>query len=219
MWTLKLLRGGAVPLLCGGASSCFALYTTKVWDAAEQWRRLELPSSFERAQSTAHALELQKHAAGCVTLTLVSAASTVEAAIDYTHYRTLSEEQVAHFFASRTPFFARPTVICIAATSLLGSVALAGGAHFLSPQRPAIRPLQPRPENEAYSARVRRTTVSIAASSNVELSNHDQDHKLRCAAWAKMLAACEQSNTPKTRFHCDTQLERWRSACANLSGD
>jgi hypothetical protein len=35
-----------------------------------------------------------------------------------------------------------------------------------------------------------------------------------CDALAKRLAACEQSNTTKTRFHCDPQRERWRAVCA-----
>ena len=35
-----------------------------------------------------------------------------------------------------------------------------------------------------------------------------------CDAWAKRLAACERSNTPKTLFHCDAQRKRWVAACS-----
>ena len=38
-------------------------------------------------------------------------------------------------------------------------------------------------------------------------------YELMCDALAKRLAACEQSNTSRTRFHCDPQRERWHAAC------
>ena len=235
---LSLLRGGAVPLLCGGASCCFALYTAKVVSAVQAWRQLELPSAFEKARCTDHAFELQKHAAGSGVLAMVSAAVTVETAKDYRQYRSSSREQLGSFFASRTPFFLRPTVVGTAGVALLGSMILAGGARFFPPQRPALQPLGRRPEREVPSPEASSPQVSSPEASSPEVhavpaadtaATHPpapaaspspppdhaaRDHELRCATWAKMLAACEQANTTRTRFHCDPQLQRWRASCA-----
>ena len=37
---LRCLRGGAIPLLCGGATCCLAAYSVKVASAAQQWREV-----------------------------------------------------------------------------------------------------------------------------------------------------------------------------------
>jgi hypothetical protein len=138
---LRLLRSGAIPLLCGSATGCLALYCAKVASAAHQWRRLELPA-FDSARCTAHAAALDEHSRGCMILTLTAAATTIESARDYYVYRSASLESLGTFFASRLPFFARPTVIGTAGASLLVTLGLGGGFRFIAPQRPPLLRVQ-----------------------------------------------------------------------------
>lgn len=244
---LALMRGGAIPLLCGGATCCFAVYSVKVASAATQWRRLELPV-FDRTRCSVHAGQLDEHFGGCLTLTLASAATTVEAAIDHRVYRAATPDEIASFFLKATPFFLRPSVLGTAAAALLASVAVTGGCRFVAPRRPPVllahgsikshdagpRPQPqaaeppPPPQAEEPPPHVVAPTDSAAAiepqspsgrvrwPQTASLGRHGDGpsgYELMCDALAKRLAACEQSNTPRTRFHCDPQRERWHAAC------
>ena len=144
----RILRSGAVPLCCGGASGLFAVYGAKVQFAAMQWKLLSFESGdndtmvaqsdHARAECATHALELGQHAIGCSVLSVVSAALTIEAARDFGKYRSLPLDQLGAFFAAHTPFFVRPAVLGTAALSLLASVVLTGGVRLLLPARPAV---------------------------------------------------------------------------------
>lgn len=153
-----ILRSGAVPLLCGGASGLFALYGAKVRLAALQWRLLSIetrdndtttaPTQHARAECAAHALELDQHAGGCAMLAVASAVAAIEAVRDFRGYRSLPADQLATFFTSRAPFFVRPSVLGAATISLLASFALTGGVRLLLPARPAVLLRRRRGENE-----------------------------------------------------------------------
>ena len=159
----RILRSGAVPLLCGSASGLFAVYGAKVQFAAMQWKLLSFESTdtdammvqtdHARAECATHALELEQHAIGCSVLSVVSAALTIEAARDFSKYRSLPLDQLGAFFTARTPFFVRPSVLGAAVVSLLASVALTGGVRFLLPARPAVLLRRRRGENEADAER------------------------------------------------------------------
>ena len=135
---LRLFRGGVIPALCGGATFCFGAYGFKVANAATLWRHLEVTADIDRAVCLAHAIELDKHALTCAALTLISAASSVEAAIDFRSYRHASAEALGKYFVAHTPFFARPSVLGTAVASLFASASFAGGCRLFAPQRPFI---------------------------------------------------------------------------------
>lgn len=224
MVALNLLRGGVVPIMCGSASCCFALYAAKVYNAAAQWRWLKPPASFDHERCKLHAQELDRHAAGCVALAVTSGAAAFEAAIDHRRYRSASPVELGTFFATRAPFFLRPTVLVTAAASLGASLALVGRPTFIAPPRPTLRPSggnkRANDDDEAPATGSAPSASRLAECSSErsngraeEVGTLVDDAKLRCATWAKMLAACERSTTPKTRFHCDPQLKRWRQAC------
>ena len=131
---LILLRGGAIPFLCGSATCCFAIYSAKVASAARQWRQLE----FDQARCAAHAAKLDEHAGTCITLTLTSAAATTEAIYDYRAIVNAAPDKIAPLLASRWPFFARPAVLVTVAASVLASISLTGGIRLLAPHRPPV---------------------------------------------------------------------------------
>ena len=236
---LMLLRGGAIPLLCGSATCCLAIYSAKAASAARQWYRLELP------EFAAHAAKLEEHVGACITLTLTSAAATAEAMADHHTIRSAAPDKIGTLLASRWPFFARPIVLVTAAASVLASVSLTGGIRLLAPHHPPVflRPhadgngsgafttAQTQPAREAQHQRpeaptvVAETAVDVAQASNARVRwphsaspspahGGPSGYDLMCDALAKRLAACESSNTPKMRFHCDPQRERWSAACS-----
>ena len=134
---LWLLRGGTIPILCGGASCCFALYGYQVISAARQWRRLELPSAMDTALCRAHARDLDAHAGGCGVLTVMSAFITLEATRDYGFYRKASQAHTLTYLSSRVPFFVRPLVLASTIASGL-ACSQVGGLRLLAPQRPSL---------------------------------------------------------------------------------
>ena len=137
--TQRLLRAGIIPMLCGSASCCFALYGAKVAAAAAQWRQLQLPLETDRVLCSLHALELERHGGGCATLSFISAVAAAEAARDYMLYRAASKEGIGAVLFSRLPFFARPTVLATGCLAGLASHAIFGGVMFVAPKRPILR--------------------------------------------------------------------------------
>ena len=224
-----LLRAGAIPLLCSGATCCFAIYGTKVRAAATQWRAL--PS----VDCVAHADELDMHAGGAAVLTLSSAVATAEALLDYRAYRSgLSQEALAALL-TRAPFFVRSSVLCSAVAAAVASTALTGGVRLLAPQRPAILLPQGTSARAASSPETSAAASSLATSARAagggvsssleaaapqERASHPPAQKAAlddqsCDALARRLAACERSNTARTRFHCDPQRDRLRASCGD----
>ena len=135
---LRLLRSGSVPLLCGGATCCFAFYGVQVISAARQWRGLELPSTIDTAMCSAHAHALAQHAAGCGVLTMASAVTAFEATRDYKVYRKASQDETFAFLSSRMPFFARPSVLVGTIASALALSQVTSGLRLLAPPRPTL---------------------------------------------------------------------------------
>lgn len=87
-----LLRKGVIPLCCGSASCCFALYSSKVSHGAELWLAsvdIEKDNNFLYRESIEdYALRLRQHSGACVSMSLISASIALEAYRDWQQYKT-----------------------------------------------------------------------------------------------------------------------------------
>lgn len=146
-----LLRRGAIPLCCGGASFCFALYACKVEYAALSWEALANqlneqqrqhddkennnynPSSrFEIASSLQQGNVLHQHAASCAALAGTSTAITVQAGKDWCQYRRKRslddiEQWILRSICSKRRFFVLRSPVLLTALLSFGFVQLQFG--------------------------------------------------------------------------------------------
>ena len=132
----RVLNFGVIPGLCAGASACFALYAAKVLHAADLWCRTEGHTPRLHHEARAHGVQLRQHGWTCGALTLISSAITVEALRDWRAYCGQPIAAMEGIFASRLPFFARPSVLATAACSLAGAWWRVGAVRLVLPQRP-----------------------------------------------------------------------------------
>lgn len=150
------LRLGGVPLCCGGATVCFALYSAQVsrgadvvWAAVSQIETNRNDDGYQGSNSPSkkqvillknYARELRQHAGACLTLSLISAATAREAFRDWQHYGSQSSfHDMAIELVQRQkpiPFFARGPVLATTIVSLAATHHLYGGWAFLQPKQP-----------------------------------------------------------------------------------
>ena len=134
------IRNGIIPLCCGMASGCFALYGLQAQKAALQWSVLPSDDEYLKRQFFRHAIQLQQHSTTVAAMSVVSAVTCREAYVDWTGYRGLDSFQriEEYLFKRRPPFFLRWTVIFATWASFFAAHKATGRIRWWQPQRPVI---------------------------------------------------------------------------------
>ena len=130
----RLLRCGALPGFCAGATCCFAIYSCRVLTAADQWSRLEGNTPRLHREARMHTIALREHGWTSLGLALISGATTYEAMRDWRAYRNV--QHLEKFFGSRLPFFFRGSVLATSVGCFVGVWSYTGAVRMRVPTRP-----------------------------------------------------------------------------------
>lgn len=138
----QLLRRGVIPLCCGGAAGCFALYQVQVTHGADVWAAQirKTDNEQELALLQNYVLQLRKHAGASLNLSLISASITWEAYRDWQSYAaepSLDEMAVQLWQRQKPiPFVARGPVLVTTLLSLTATYHMYGGWKLWQPIPP-----------------------------------------------------------------------------------